>query len=303
MVGAPSDPAVSPAHGYSVTRVRSWHGGRLSDQQAALLKRWLPGVQVRSDMSWNLVDTVVLDADSSRGRVVIKAAGPRDHHLGREITAFEGYTECLARSGHAARLLYQDRAARLLVVSFLDGHLVEGSAAEVAIDTHLQAGQLARTFHGQGERVDPGWDAAAVAKSLAWLDKPHRIPPQTAADLRTVLTSHRARPVVVVPTHGDWQPRNWVIDTGTVKVIDFGRFSWRPAISDFCRLAAQQWREHPQLEDAFFAGYGGDPRIPGQWRMFAVHEAIGTAVWAHQVGDEPFEQQGHRMIAEALKLF
>lgn len=263
----------------------------------------MPGVQVRGDMSWNLVDTAVLDADSSRGRVVIKAAGPSDHHLGREITAFEGFTECLARSGHAARLLHQDRAARLLVVTFLDGHLVEGSDAELAIDTHLQAGRLARRFHGQGERVDAGWEAAAVAKSLAWLDKPHRIPPQIAAELRSVLTSHRTRPVVVVPTHGDWQPRNWLIDTGTVRVIDFGRFSWRPAISDFCRLAAQQWRQHPQLEDAFFAGYGGDPRVPGQWRMLALHEAVGTAVWARQVGDEPFEQQGHRMITEALKLF
>jgi hypothetical protein len=35
----------------------------------------------------------------------------------------------------------------------------------------------------------------------------------------------------------------------------------------------------------------------------AIHEAIGTAAWAHQVGDEPFEQQGHRMIAEALERF
>jgi hypothetical protein len=71
--------------------VRSWHGGRLSDQQAAQLQRWLPGIHIRRDMSWNLVDTVVLDADTGRGRVVIKAAGPLDHHLDREITAFEGY--------------------------------------------------------------------------------------------------------------------------------------------------------------------------------------------------------------------
>lgn len=37
--------------------------------------------------------------------------------------------------------------------------------------------------------------------------------------------------------------------------------------------------------------------------MTVVHEAIGTAAWAHQVGDEAFENQGHRMIAEALELF
>lgn len=37
--------------------------------------------------------------------------------------------------------------------------------------------------------------------------------------------------------------------------------------------------------------------------MATVHEAIGTAVWAYQVGDERFERQGHRMVAEALELF
>ena len=254
-------------------------------------------------MSWNLVDTVVLEADTGHGRVVIKAAGALDHHLGREITAFEGYTACLAHSGQAAHLLHQDRAAKLLVLSYLEGNLVQGSPDELAIDTHLQAGRLARTFHGQGERVDPDWDVAAMAKSLAWLDKPHRIEPRTRADLRAVLAAHRPGPTVVVPTHGDWQPRNWLIGAGTVKVIDFGRFGWRPAISDFCRLAAQQWRQNPQLEEAFFAGYGGDPRTPDHWRVIALHEAIGTAVWAYQVGDEPFEQQGHRMIAGALTLF
>lgn len=254
-------------------------------------------------MSWNLVDTAVLEADTGRGRVVIKAAGPLDHHIGREITAFENYTECLARDGHAARLLHQDRTTKLVVLTYLEGNLVEGSGAEFAVDTHLQAGRLARTFHGQGERVDPDWDVAALTKSLSWLDKPHRIEPKTCAHLRTVLTTHRPGPAVVVPTHGDWQPRNWLIGAGTVKVIDFGRFAWRPAISDFSRLAAQQWRQNPHLEAAFFAGYGRDPRTPDQWRVIALHEAIGTAVWAYQVGDEAFEQQGHRMIAEALTLF
>jgi hypothetical protein len=28
---------------------------------------------------------------------------------------------------------------------------------------------------------------------------------------------------------------------------------------------------------------------------------VGTAAWAYQMGDEEFEAQGHRMIAEALE--
>lgn len=34
-----------------------------------------------------------------------------------------------------------------------------------------------------------------------------------------------------------------------------------------------------------------------------VREAVGTAVWAREVGDHAFEQQGHRMLAEALDLY
>ena len=283
--------------------MQSWHRGRLSDLQAAHIARWLPHARLRGDMSWNPVSTAVLDVDSERGRVVIKAAGPDNHHIGREITAYQGFTDCLASTAHASQLLHQDRTANLLVLRYIDGSLVEGSDSELTPDTYRQAGRLARVFHGQAERTDPDWDSIAVAKSLGWLDKPHRIGPQIAARLRSILTAHQPRPVVVVPTHGDWQPRNWLVDDGRIKVIDFGRFAWRPAVSDFCRLAAQQWRQDRRYEEAFFAGYGGDPRTPDQWRMLAVHEAIGTAVWAYQVGDERFENQGHRMIADALTLF
>lgn len=54
------------------------------------------------------------------------------------------------------------------------------------------------------------------------------------------------------------------------------------------------------LEAAFIEGYGSDPREPGAWRRNRIREAVGTAAWAYQVGDEAFERQGHRMIAEAL---
>jgi len=36
-------------------------------------------------------------------------------------------------------------------------------------------------------------------------------------------------------------------------------------------------------------GYGDDPREPAAWHRNRVREAIGTAVWAYQVGDETFE--------------
>jgi hypothetical protein len=83
-------------------------------------------------------------------------------------------------------------------------------------------------------------------------------------------------------------------------VIDFGRADLRPACTDLTRLAAQQFRSEPALESAFLDGYGSDPREPAAWQRARLREAVSTAIWAHQVGDEAFEQQGHRMIAEAL---
>lgn len=82
-----------------------------------------------------------------------------------------------------------------------------------------------------------------------------------------------------------------------------GRFAFRPASSDLTRLAAQQWRGRPDLEAAFFDGYGADPRDPERWRMDRLKEAIGTACWAFQVGDERFEAQGQAMLTEVLAEF
>ena len=106
-----------------------------------------------------------------------------------------------------------------------------------------------------------------------------------------------------MPTHGDWHPRNWVSHEGQLKAIEFGRFDFRPAASDLCRLAAQQWQKDPALESAFLDGYGQDPRAPDLWRIELLREAVGTAVWAYLVGDTAFEARGHRMLVQALQRF
>lgn len=276
---------------------------RLSLDQNAQLLRWLPDARLRAELSWNLTDTVVLDVTSILGRFIVKAAGPANTHIGREITAHQGATACLIDSGRAARMIQHDRAANILVTDYLEGTLVMGSDAEFDADIHHQAGALLRTFHDQTQRCDDDAEARATTKALAWLDQSHRIEPSTVAAVRRILTTYRPRPVTVVPTHGDWSPRNWLVDHRTVKIIDFGRFDYRPALSDFCRLAARHWRTHPDLEHAFFDGYGTDPRDLELWAISTLREAIGTAVWAYQVGDEPFENEGHRMLTDALTLF
>lgn len=277
-----------------------WHRNRLSHEQAVFVETMLPGLQFLNDLSWNLVDTTVLEVARGQHKYVIKAARPGNHHIGREIDAHESYTGVWASRNRAPKLVHADRSLNVLVTEYLEGFLVEGCAAEYDAGTYLQAGQLLGAFHQEAARNCSNYEAAATAKTMAWLETPHRIENSVAEHVRRIIAAYQPEPVDVVPTHGDWQPRNWLINGTQLRIIDFGRFEFRPAVSDFCRLAAQQWRSRPELEAAFFEGYGSDPRDSLLWNITLLREAVSTAAWAFQVGDHQFEQQGHRMIDEAL---
>lgn len=275
--------------------------GELSRDQQLLLRQWFPELEVVADWSWGLTDTVVLFARCGDREVVVKAAGPANHHIGREIHAHRSWVGALAEQLRAPRLLRAEESANLLVTAHLAGELVLGTGAEGNPDTYVQAGELLARFHGQASRLDLDHERDQNARTLRWLDGPHRIDPDTEGELRALVNAFPTPATRLVPTHGDWQPRNWLLHAGSVRVIDFGRADWRAAESDFARLASQQFLGQPQLEAAFVDGYGTDPRDPDAWRRSQLREAVGTACWAHQVGDEAFEAQGHRMVADVLR--
>lgn len=274
----------------------------LTSEQQRRVDDWLPGARVVDDLSWGLVDTCVLRLRGDEGDVVVKAAGPDDHHIAREIAGHEAFTAPWVAEHRVGRLLHADRALGVIVLEYLPGVLADGTPAETDPDVHRQAGALLAALHGQGSRTDARYEAERDDRALRWLDGTHRIDARTAARLREVIAGHDHPPAVLVPTHGDWQPRNWLVDDGRVLVIDLGRADWRPAVTDFARLSRQQWEGRPDLEAAFLDGYGDDPREAGAWRRALLREAVGTACWAHLVGDEPFEQQGHRMLQQALAM-
>lgn len=276
----------------------------LHEEQERLVRSWLSEPEVVADHSWGLVDTVVLEVCDGDRRVIVKAGGPDNHHLRREITARRRWTGPWLETGTVGALLHASAEHAVLVIEHLPGVLVQDLPA-VARDpqTHRQAGDLLARLHRQAAVVDEEYEATADAKALWWLDQQHRIAPAVEEELRAAVASHDHAPVVLVPTHGDWHTRNWLHHAGRVSVIDLGRAALRPAVTDLARLAAREWQGHPELETAFVDGYGTDPRTPDAWRATLLREAIGTAVWAHRVGDERFEQQGHRMIARALELY
>lgn len=278
-----------------------WDRGLLTTRQAELVSGWLPDPVLIEDLSWGIVDSTVLHVRAEGTDRIVKAAGSANHHLGREIDAHDGATESLIRRGLAAALRYADRNERVMVLDHLPGALADGSESAFDPGIHRQAGAALALLHAGSTRLDSEYEQRVTDRTLAWLDGPHRIDGCTQREIRRVLTALRGGTVRTVPTHGDWQPRNWVVDQGTLRVIDFGRFAFRPASTDFCRLTAQQWRDRPDLADAFIDGYGSDPREDPLWPVEQLREAVGTAAYAYQIGDCDFEAQGHRMLSEALR--
>lgn len=282
-----------------------WDHDLLNPAQAERVADWLATAPVLiADLSWGL-DTTVLRVRAGQRDFIVKAGSRTNRHLGREITAHESYTAILVAAGRTGRMVAADRNVNVVLLEYLDGNLVEGCEAEFLPDTYRQAGSILRDLHSHTTRSDDQYEAraTATASALAWLDREHGIEPEVERAARDILQALRPRPVDVVPTHGDWQPRNWLVHRGVITVIDFGRFDFRPAAADLCRLAAQQWRTVPSLEPAFLQGYGQDPRDPELWRIELLRQAVGTAGWAYRVGDSDFEAQGHRMLREALERF
>lgn len=275
---------------------------QLSARQLELVDAWVPGAALVRDHSWGLVGTTVLELRAADGLTyILKAGDADDHHIARELAAHRRWLAPLTSLGRAPRLIHGDGPAKLLLAEYLPGALVEGTAHETSPDTYRQAGELLALLHGQHAELDDGrFEARQKEETLAWLGGPHRID----ADAVSALTERvRAWPTprsVLVPTHGDWQPRNWLVDGGHISVIDFGRADLRPAHTDLGRLAAQQFRRDAALEAAFLDGYGDDPREPDAWLRLRIRDAVATAGWAFKVGDEAYEQQGHRMIADLL---
>jgi hypothetical protein len=269
---------------------------RLRPEQHDLLARWVPDAGVLADHSWGLVDTLVLELSSEQGRLVLKAGGPADGHIGRELRAHREWLQPWVATGRAPTLLYGDASAKVLVTRYLPGRLVEGTSAQDDPDIYSQAGALMAEYHGQLSSHDAEWHHKFRARVERHLGQPHRIDPEIEGLVRAEVSTWPRGGSDVVPTHGDWQPRNWLIDDRVVRVIDFGRADLRPPTEDFVRLARQDFARSPQLETAFLDGYGRDPREPEQWRRDLLAEAVGTAVWAYGVGDEKFEHFGHRLL-------
>lgn len=233
--------------------------------QCALQRRFAK-ITVRADHAWPGMPTRVLEADVDGRRCIIKVFDPDNHHFERELQAHREFLAPLRAIGAAPDLVHVDEGARWLITSFLPGTLVQGSEAEWDGETYRQAGVLLAVLHGQAALRSSRYVDDVIERLGRLLADQHRIDPSVQKRVEESIGSIETVPAQLVPCHGDFQPRNWLINDGTVALIDFGRGAWRTRQPDLVRLEAQQFRGRSDLEAAF-TGYGADPREHRLWGL------------------------------------
>lgn len=272
----------------------------LTDAQRSLLDEWLCDWKVVRDHSWPLQDTIVLHARAGSRNYIVKASRT-SHHLDREIGAHEQFIGRF--TGWAPRLVHASAAQRILVTEFLPGELVEGTDAEWNADTYRQAGARLRDLLIPGavsedylERLKTR-TRQSIAAAQALVERGQLV------QLEDNLSAIPARPVTLSFTHGDFQPRNWLMNDGRLFVIDFGRADQRHWTSDLVRLHSQQFVEREPLVEAFFSGLQREltAEDADAFQLERIQQAVGTVVWAHGINDEDFEEHGRQMIRTILQ--
>lgn len=284
---------------------KSWGHPGLSARQLARLEQLYPGADGIADHSWPYGITVLEFTHAGR-RLLLKAS-PDRHHLDRESQAHRHWLQPLASD--VPLMLGYEAEAGLLVKTFIDGELARGTADEYNPLVFEQAGELLGRLHrGRAPRVDGHYEHSILSKTRAWLARaPGLAPPDQLHHVQAWLNAFVPSPVEVVPTHGDYHPRNWVIrPDGRVAVIDFGRAELRPWYTDLVRMEHHDFVRTPELQEAFLRGYhpqeaaGRDETVDAGRRLDELMQALGTIVWAHQMGDRSFEEQGRGMLSRAV---
>lgn len=283
----------------------SWEHPGLSARQRTRLEQLYPGAHTVADHSWPFGITVLEFVHAGR-RLLLKASGS-PHHLERESRAHRCWLDQL--SARVPQLLGYDADAGLLVKTFVAGELALGTPREYDPRVFEQAGGFLGSLHrGTAAVMDPHYERSMLSKTRAWLERaPGLAPSEQLLRARTWLEGFVPSTVELVPTHGDYQPRNWIVGPGgEVAVIDFGRAELRPWYTDLVRLEHRYFAPGPELRDAFLRGYAphssarlDDAGEPGR-RLDDLMQSLGTIVWAHDVGDPGFEEEGRTMLTRAL---
>ncbi|RKT02948.1 ADP-ribose pyrophosphatase YjhB (NUDIX family) [Streptomyces sp. 3211.6] len=217
----------------------------------------------------------------------------------REVTAYRSWVPALG--GRAPRLVAADTPARAVVVTALPGHPLHGMVLGAADEARVQQalGRLVGVLHRSAPER-PAAAAMAADKIKRHLDGAR--PYLADGDEDLVLALARAyadlpKPTLV-PTHGDLQYRNVLLDgDGEPLLFDFERSEYNTATRDMVRLC-DTWTGRPDLRAAFLDGYGRVLTPAEELRLDcdAAFDAVSGIAYGTSHDDPEVTERGHRTL-------
>jgi len=194
-----------------------------------------------------------------------------------------------------------DPGSLTLVLSFVEGRRL-ADAGSGSQQNLFDAGSALRALHDH-----PATDDARAGLGAEWrlggpaADERWEVPPGVAESIQHDLAVLRALPSAPVTfTHGDYQPRNWLLTAaGELVVLDFEHAMLGPRYRDFARLEYYFFpAADPALRTAFYSGYG---RLPSASEIDALklrrrYHAASVISWARRHAAPDYEQIGWKLL-------
>ncbi len=264
------------------------------------------------DCSWeHRMSSVLRLRDTSGGTWFLKHHRDRERH-DAELLAYRKWVPALG--SRAPRLRAFDASLATVILSAVPGvpapwpgQEVSGPAPERSAERAMQrqAGALLRRFHDSQTALP--WKDFGLAK----IEELDRLKP-LAAGLLTAREMAFAQAEVaalggiacpgMVPCHRDYTPRNWLVDAGTLSVVDFEWSRLDVWISDLARLHLGAWTNRPDLQEAFLSGYGRN--VSDTDRRILRGCSVLTAVWllvkARETRQPSFEDASRTALLRLL---
>lgn len=272
----------------------------VSERLRELVDRLAPGGRW-TDVGWDHGESEVWRVDGAFPLFVKRHRSVRKHR--QELRA---YRDWLPRHpGRHPELLGHDD--RVLVLQGLPGDLVQDLPPDDARlpDLHRQAGRWLRTLHHLPFTDDDPMplDEALQRRLAGWRKRagPH-IAPEILERIHRNLASLPFGALARVPCHRDFSPRNLLVDGADLGVIDLEHAHPDVFLVDLVKLVAEAWVERPDLERAFYDGYGRglDADEARLLDVLVALYGVGTVAWAVEHRDPAFEGLGRTMLDRVL---
>lgn len=287
----------------------------MPDTALEYAERVLGPCDVVKDHSWDHQwSSVVQLRDQAGHEWFLKQHREHARYLA-EATAYQRWVPALG--DRAPTLRAHDPARRAVILTALPGSPAPWptptsdpahAAAETAL--HRQAGVLLRRLHSAHTTSPQPDDAATRLDEFDQLTGPaadlftHRELGFARAEIETLADLPAPR---LVPCHRDYSMRNWLVEHGELRILDFEWTRLDVWVADLVRLHLGAWRTRPDLRDAFLDGYGSDRDLAdteqARLRACAAFTAVWLVIKARESGQASFEQSNRdalrRLMAEA----